>query len=231
MDMHKYADLPTSDIESYTASSSFELAGKELEFKIDDGSSFSMTFAAFPNKEVYVNGASRGISYHCAKISDQVVYITYRLPESFMAYIFDIEKGLLTRIVTDKKNNSVFSFGAIGELKNLHSFSDDLGGNTIRWTLGKSESSVFLAVYNADGVSLARPYAESAPNVIVTDFRAVKITDSVYLQKALIKIGTEEINVNMVSNFWNVTCIGSIFNASVTKGVSTRLFAGYGRLC
>ena len=229
MDMKKYASMPVSDIESYQYAASYELAGKEFTFKMDDGSSATMAFAAFPCKEVCVNGAASGVNYDCVKISDHVVYFTYRLPEAFVAYVLDMEKGRITRAVTGTGSKTVINFGVAGNSNDLQTFTDDLSGNKVRWTLGKLETSTFLAAYGADGLSLTRPYAADAPAITASDFRAVKITDSVYLQTAVIQTAGETVSVNMVSNFWNITCVGSIYGVSATKGVRCKLFAGYGR--
>lgn len=229
MYVKRFASLPNSDIESYQAPTCFELAGKELTLKMTDGTQVLMSFAAFPCKEVFLNGAARGLDYECMKIGEHVVYITYVLPEVFAAYVLDMEKGNVTRVVTDAENSSVISFGSINDSGALHAFSDDLAGNKVRWILGKQDESAFLAEYLADGMNVTRPYVSSAPALAVTGFRTVKITDSIYLTAAVVETDGAKVNLIMAANFWNITCVGSIFSRTVTEGGRNRLFAGYGR--
>ena len=229
MYVEKFASIPKSDIESYQAPTCFELAGKELTFRIAGGTPVSLSFAAFPYKEVYIDGAASGIAYECAKIGEHVVFLTYSLPEVFVTYVIDIEKELVTRIVTDGAFKSIVSFGSVSNSSTLHAFSDDQAGNKVRWILGKQDESAFLAEYKAGGADVTRPYATSAPAVKVTDYKAVKITDEIYLSIAVVDAGGKKANLIMASNFWNITCIGSLYSLTPTHGASCKLFAGYGR--
>ena len=229
MGMWKYANSPVSDIESYKAVNSFELAGKELKFTMDGGATISLSFAAYPCKEVCVDGAARGVEYDCVKISDHVVSLTYNLPETFAAYVIDLEKGLVTRIITGNDKETKIAFGAAEGATGMHSFTDDLDGNTVRWTLGKKGESAFLTAYGKGSVTVTRPYAEDAPAISASGFCAVKITNEVYLQTADIQAGGTTSHVIMISNFWNFTCVGSIYGVTAARDAICKLFAGYGR--
>jgi len=229
MYVQRFASIPKSDIESYQAPTCFELAGRKFTFKMAGSLPVTMSFAEFPCKEVFVDGAASGIAYECAKIGEQVVFLTYCLPEVFVAYILDIEKELVTRVVFDGDNNITVNFGSVGNLYDLHAFSDDQAGNKVRWILGKQDESAFLANYSVDGVDISRPYATSTPVVTASDFKAVKITDTIYLSIAIVEAGGQKVNLAMVSNYWNITCIGSLYSLTPTHGASCKLFAGYGR--
>ena len=227
--MRKYASIPASDIESYKAVMCFEMAGKDLTLKMDSGATLSLKFDAFPSKKLFAGGSETGIPYDCAKISDQVIFITYQLQEALIAYVLDMEKGLATRIFTGADNKSLINFGTAGDAPDAQAFTDDMGGNKVRWLLGKEDASAFLADYTADGLNITRPFAEGAPAIAASDFKAVKITKEVYLQNFTAQTEGETLNVNLVSNFESITCVGSIYSISATQGAKLKLFAGYGR--
>lgn len=231
MDMRKYMDFAASDIESNKAAMSFELAGKKLEFTMDGGENVSLSFASFPARDVFAGGSAEGIPYDCVKIGAQVFYLSYLLPEARAGYVLDLDTGLITRVLTDVAGDTAITFGAAGGTEKRHAFTGEMSGNTIQWTLGKQPSSVFKAVYGAEGAAVARPGTAEAPAIDVSDFQAVRINENIILQSAAVRAGGVSCHVNMVSNFWNVTSVGDIYAGHAPGGGGARIrrFAGYGR--
>ncbi|MDR0469473.1 MAG: hypothetical protein LBH09_05815 [Peptococcaceae bacterium] len=228
MDMIAFAKSPASDIETYTSSMSYELAGKSFSFIMDGGESVSLSFTAFPERAVRVNGSERGIEYYCAKISNKVLFISYILKEACAAYALDLDAGLITRAVTDLSGKTIITFGAAAVEKGLHTFTQDMEGNTVHWTLGPQYASTFKVVYGKDTADISRPRIDDPAVMCASDFRAVKITKNIFLQNAAFMVDGELKTVNMLSSFWNQTCVGSIYEVSA-KSANCRVFAGYGR--
>lgn len=227
--MHVYADAHSSAMEGYKAPMCFELAGKHFEFTLDSGEPLAMSFAAFPIREVYVGGAARGLSYDCAKIGPQVFYFSYVLPEACAGYVLDIEKGLITRVITDRAGQSAFAFGGAGAEGGRHAFTGEMKGAAFRWTIGREAATIFVISYEEGGVSITRPNAVDAPALRVSDFRAVRVNENIILQTAAVQVDGAVYYVNFVSNFWNITCVGSVYSAQAARGAEYRLFAGHGR--
>ena len=229
MDMRNYVRKISSDLESYKAPMSFELAGQTLAFMMDGGRTVSLRFAAFPVQEIYVDGSQRGIRYGCSKIGAQVFYFSYVLPEACFGYILDIDSGLITRVTIDKSGQTTVTFGAAGKTKKRHAFTEEMSGNTLQWTLGRQTTSIFKVAYGDNDVQLTRPRADDAPALHVSAFEAVRINENIILQIAAINANDSIYHVIFVSNFRNITCVGNIYDFSATRGISFRSFAGYGR--
>lgn len=230
MKMQDYASAFPSDVESYRAATSFELAGKELTYTLDNGAAVALAFAKYPRKELYFDGNADAVRYDCVKISEQVLYITYVLPEIFVAYVLDMESGRITRIVTGNNSKTTINFGTASGSKDYHTFTDDLRGNTVRWTLGKKGASIFLTGYGDGATRVSRPFAADAPDITVTDSRIVRITEYIYLHIVSAHINGRMLNVNSVCNFYNLTCSGSIYDLSAAVSQSCKSFSGYGRI-
>jgi len=229
MDMRKYMKPPEADIESNKAVMSFELSGKKFSFTMDGGSSLSLTFAPYPTRELFIGDSARGIPYECAKIGEQVFYFSYLLPESSAGYVLDTDTGLITRVITDASGRTDVTFGSVGKSENRHAFTDELNGFTVLWTLGKLPVSIFETTYADNQVSIARPIATDAEALSASDFRAVRINEKIILQIATVHKGSDAYHINFVSNFWNITCVGSLCRFSA-QGAGYKHFAGYGRV-
>lgn len=253
MDMRKIMESWGSDIERNKAAMCFELAGKEWEFRLDGGEHLTLSFAPFPAGEVRVNGGARGVAYDCVKISDQVLYFSYLLPESRVAWVLDKGTGLVTRVVSPAAGRADVAFGVSGEAgradvafgvsgeagradvafgasggaETRHAFLDDMGDSVLIWTLGKEAVSTFRTAYDGDTVSVTRPNAANAPALGVSDFRAIRINENVILQVAAIQAGGVTYQVDFVANFYRVLCVGGIY-AHSAGGPIHKMFAGYG---
>jgi|GEM_PF-410537 len=229
MDLMKYMDYAATDIESNAAPMSFELAGKKLKFTMDGDEGLELSFDAFPNREVYAGGGASGIRYHCVKIGARVYYLSYALPEACVGYVLDMEAGLITRVVTNVSGDTVFTFGSDDRTKKLHAFTDEMAGNTVLWTLGKKAESVFKTSYTENGAEITTPGAPDQQALRAADFKAVRINENIILQTASVQTGDTKRQIIFVSNFWNVTCVGSIYTAQPGRSAVCRIFAGYGR--
>ena len=230
MDMRKYMKPPETDVESNKAVMSFELSGKKMRFEMDGGESLSFAFAPYPTREVIIGDSARGIPYECAKIDEHVFYISYLLPESSAGYVLDMDSGLITRVITDASGKTSITFGSDGKSENRHTFTEELNGYAILWTLGKLPVSIFETTYANNQVSIARPLAKDAQALSVSDFRAVRVNERIIIQVASIHKGADVYNINFVSNFWGITCVGSLCKFSSTQGADYKHFAGYGRI-
>ena len=229
MDMRIYAKTPIADIETYKAVMCYELAGKTLKYTMDGGEKLSLSFAAFPTKEVQVNGSERGLIYDCMKSSPHVLFISYVMKEACAVYVLDMDAGLITRIVSDEKGRSSISFGASGDGKERHAYTQDMNENIVDWFLGPDDASVFRIEYSDEGVSVTRPRAGNVPALEIQGFQAVKITKNIYLQNTAVQFEGRTITATMVANHWNLTCVGSVYGASAGKEIELRRYAGYGR--
>ena len=224
-----FADDPVSDLERYKAPMCYELAGEDLHFIMDKDEALSLSFAGFPSREVRVGGSERGIRYDCAKIDAQIFYLSFVLMESCVSCLFDRERGLITRTITGLDAKTSISFGAAEGIAERHTFSQDLKDNTVYWTLGVEDTSMFKIVYTDKGAEITRPRIKDAPALSASDFLAVKATDYIYLQNAIIMSGGVRNSINLLSNFQNMTCIGSIYSISAENHTTYRSFAGFGR--
>ena len=229
MDMRDFTRFTGSDIERNKAPMCFELAGKKLDLAMDDGAAVSLAFAAFPAAEVFADGSESGLRYDCAKIGDRVYYISYLLPEACIGYVLDMDSNLVTRVAADRAGKAVVTFGAVGDTAGRHAFTKEMEGNTLQWTLGKTGASLFRLAYAGDSVTVTRPDAAEAPALTLSSFCAVRINENIILQVAAVQCEGAVYSVSFVSNFWNITCAGSIYGGSVSQPAGCRLFAGYGR--
>jgi hypothetical protein len=221
MSLKELVKIPLCDVESWRMPFNFELAGKSLDIAFDGGETVKLTFAAFPEKKLFIGDIAQGLAYDCVKADDHVLFVSYELKESLVAYAIDTAKELVTRVYTGEHLKSSFSFGAYGDGADKQGFTDDLDGNTIVWSLGKQENLVLKTVYGG-GTAAVGDYA-------VSDFKAVKISDNTYLQNAIVTAASGDKSVNLLANFWNLTCVGSVFGVSTVKGVTYKLFGGHGR--
>ena len=229
MDMRYYMGYTGSDVERYQAPMCFELAGSKLDFTMDGGETVSLRFAAFPSAEVFVGGSERGLRYSCAKIGDRVFYVSYLLPEACAGYVLDMDAYLVTRVITDRQGQSAICFGTGGKVEERHAFTKEMNGNTLQWTLGETEASAFRLAYADNALRLTRPNAEDAPALEVSAFEAVRINENVILQVLSVQTEGVAYYVHLVSNFWNITCVGSIYGGSQAQTAVYKQFAGYGR--
>jgi hypothetical protein len=233
MVIRKLVKPPASDIESYAAPMNYELAGKAVDIRFDGGERVSLAFAEYPARELRKDGDPQTLHYRCVKAAAGVFYIACTTEETHAAYILDTDEGLAARIVTDRALKSSFSFGSIGAESAAArlAFTDDLDGNAVVWNLGSDDTSSFEALYGGGGVSVSLPRLRGGNGVYsVSDFKAVKTGDGMYLQNAVVTTPSGAVCVNMLSDFRRVTCAGSIFGVSEAGGVKHKLFGGYGRV-
>ena len=229
MDMRVFAKSPATDIETYKASMCYELAGKDFDFSMDGGEKLSLSFAAFPSREVRIGGSERGLEYYCGKISAKVLFISCAMKEACASYVLDLDSGLITRALTDMSGKTDVAFGAAGSAKERHGFTGDIDGNTVHWSLGPMDESTFKAVYDSGNVAVTRPRTGDAPVSGPSAYLAVKITKNIFFQNAALQVDGELKVVSLLTSFWNQTCVGSIYEISAGKGAGCRLISGYGR--
>jgi hypothetical protein len=219
---------PASDLGSYQAPMNYELAGKTIDIKFEDGGTASFEFAEYPVREVGVDGSAQKLPYCCAKVADTVFLLQYLVRDVYVALALDTETQTATRVIADSKLQITRSVGAIGSggSAEKHTTAPGLKG-TITWTFGKKPSSVFKVVYGGEGVAITSD--GTAGELAATDFAAVRVTDTVYLQTAIVTAGGHKNVAVLLSNFNNLTSVGGIFRVAPGEGAVHTPIGGYGR--
>jgi hypothetical protein len=101
----------------------------------------------------------------------------------------------------------------------------------VEWTLGLTPLSVVRLTFRDGTVSAAFPLAaDSGPDVSLSDFSAVCISEGIYLQNARIRIGERVLSGCLLSSFRSLLSIGCLFGFSETDAVYCKTFGAYGRL-
>ena len=218
MDLRCFSSDMSGDLYRYAAPESFEILGKEFPVVFDGG---ERVLLKLPAADASNADAERGV--RCAKIADNVWLVAFGNSELPAAYVLDLGAGLVTRAVMSSNGGFALSFGAIENAGDArHAVTDELAGNTVEWTFGVGESSVIRVSYGDSAVELTRPRAPDAQKLTATSFRAVKITETIYLQTVVVADG--KANVCLLSDFSRVLCIGCVFGLDN----AVRMIAGYG---
>ena len=213
MDLRVFTAEANGDISSYAPPENFELRGKTFAVTFDGGKRMTLSFSAER-------------SPYCVKIRDSIWLITTLPSEPPAACVFDLETGLVTRVIPDSDGGFELSFGAFeGVSEPYHELTDALAGNTVEWTFGVSEPSVIRISYGSNKITLIRPLAYKAPKLTVTGFRAVRITEHIFLQVAAITCEGTVFQACLLSDFHRILCVGSIFS----PGDAVRMIGGPGR--
>ena len=213
MDLRVFAAASGEDVTRYAPPESFELYGKTFAVTFDGGKRMTLSFPAER-------------SPRCVKIRDSIWLITTLPSEPPAACVFDLETGLVTRVIPASDDGFDISFGSFeGVSGPYHELTYDLAGNTVDWTLGVEESSVIRVSYGGGGPMLTRPLNNKAPGLTVTGFRAVRITEQVYLQVAYVKCRDTVYQACMLCDFMRILCVGTVFY----PGEAARVLGGYGK--
>jgi hypothetical protein len=213
MDMRDFTIKPEEEISRYAPPASYELRGKQFTVIFEGGEKAALMF---PEE----NGP------HCMKIKDSIWLIVTQPPEPPAVYVLDLENGLVTRAVPAADGGLDLSFGALeGKSAQLHSLTGDLLGNTVEWVLGVSEASVICVSFEDNAAVLTRPFAPDAPKLSVAGFRAVRITDTVFLQVASVTYGEKAASVCLLSDYHRVLSVGCILRPEK----AARMIGGHGR--
>lgn len=213
MDMRVFTSAPDKDITNYAPPENYELYGKQFTVTYDGGERETL---AFPTDH----------SPHCVKIKEAIWLVTALAPASSAVYVLDLEANLVTRAVPTPGSGFGIAIGALdGSSGQHHILTDELSGNTVEWTLGMLGSSVIRVDYKDGAVILARPFAPDAPKLSAEFFSAVKISDTVYLQTAVVKCDEAVTPVCLLSDFHRVLCAGRLFGPDN----DVRMIGGHGR--
>ena len=145
---------PQYGISQYRPPLCFELAGKNFEIAMDDGSDYFLNIIDKETLEWHIGDtAAKKENYICLKADDTTFMLTYEISDAVQkdnhTFIIDLENMLVTRLIVrngDNKrypfiNNTYFEFGAIrkedGSLEfKRHSFTDDMVGTCVQWNYG-----------------------------------------------------------------------------------------------
>jgi hypothetical protein len=217
---------PASDLGGYQAPMNYEFAGETLDIHFDGGGTASFAFADFPARDVSVDGSLQKLPYRCAKIADTVFLLTYLVRDACVAVALDSRTNSATRVTIDEKMRITHTCGAIGAGAGTHAPAHALSGK-ITWTFGKKAASVFKAVYGDDTVAVTSAGIPDA--LAVSDFSAVRVTDTVLLQTAIVTAKGRKSAVVLLSNFYNVTSVGGVFQVTADEGPVFTPLGGYGR--
>ena len=212
MDMRIFAPAPDEDIFSYGPPENFELHGKSFSAEFDSGERVNLEFPAS-------NGSQ------CMKIKDAIWLVVTKPPQPAAVFVVDLEASMVTRAVASTAGGFELSFGVLdGASGNLHKLTDDLAGNTVEWTLGMNKASLFEVFYRAQDAVLTCPLLPDIPSLCAEHLRVAKITDTVYLQTAVITGGQAPVPVCMLSDFHRVLCVG----CAIMSDGAARLIGGHG---
>ncbi|MDR1590175.1 MAG: hypothetical protein LBS51_08305 [Oscillospiraceae bacterium] len=219
---------PASDLSSYQAPMNYEFAGKTLELHFDGGGTATFAFTDFPSCGVSVDGSLQKLPYHCVKVADTVFFLTYLVRDAYVAITLDSGTGSATRVTVDGGLRIAHVFGAIGSGANAgtHAPAHGLTG-VVTWTFGKKASSVFTVAYGDDTAAITSAGIPDA--LAVSDFSAVRITDAIILQTAIVTAGGRKNAVVLLSNFYNATSAGGVFRVTADEGAVCTPLGGYGR--
>jgi hypothetical protein len=212
MDMRIFAPV-ADDFSLYAPPENYELHGKQFNVTFNGGKRMTL---AFPAKR----------SPRCVKIKDGIWLVASLPPEPPAACVLDLDTGLVTRAIPGNDGMFELSFGVLeGASTPLHEPTDDLIGNSVEWTLGVARSSVFRIKYEEGTTILSQPLTRGAPKPSVAGFHAVKITDTVYLQIAVVTCGGVANSVCLLSDFHRLLCAGCVFG----PGNTAWMIGGHGR--
>ena len=224
MDMRIFATDKDKDIYRYAPPDSNELHEKEIIVTYDGGERETLFFRTMQGTESPTSfgadsreaaGSSNARNYRCAKIADAIWLAAAMPPLPPAAYILDLGAGHVTRAARTAQGDFALSFGAqegASDASRKHELTTDLNENTVEWTFGITESSVISESFGGGTVELTRPYAPEAAKLSASGFRAVKITDTIFLQTAAVTSGKTVKSVCLLSDFCHVLCIGCIFD-------------------
>jgi hypothetical protein len=205
----------------------YEFAGKTLDIHFDGVGTASYAFTDFPARDVSVDGSLQKLPYHCAKIADTVYLLTYLVRDVCVAIALDSGTASATRVTVDGQLRITHACGATNPgAAGTHAPAHRLSG-TITWTFGKKPASVFKAAYENDTVAIAS--AGIAGALDVSDFSAFRITDTIFLQTAIVTANGRKNAVILLSNFDNVTSAGGVFQVTADEGAVCTPLGGYGR--
>ena len=212
MDLRNFT-LSGEDYSLYAPPGNYELRGKQFTVTFNGGKRLTLSF---PSER----------SPRCVKITDSVWLIATLPPEPLAACVLDLEAGLVTRAIPLHDGGFELSFGALEGISGpLHKLTNELTGNTVEWIFGAADSSVIRIGFEDNTVALTRPFARGEPKLLASGFNAVKITETVYLQTAIVTCDKKVMSVCLLSDFHRVLSVGCVFG----PGEAARIIGGHGR--